>query len=72
MICEALSLTAAELSSTGVFIGDGVYDMQIAREAGMLAIGRLTGDNANVLIEAGAHHVIRELGELQALILQPR
>jgi phosphoglycolate phosphatase-like HAD superfamily hydrolase len=68
MIAEALSLPAGDLQARGVFIGDGVYDMQIAQEAGMTAIGRLTGDNADELIEAGADHVIRELGELQPLM----
>jgi phosphoglycolate phosphatase-like HAD superfamily hydrolase len=68
MIAEALSLPAGDLQARGVVIGDGVYDMQIAQEAGMTAIGRLTGDNADELIEAGADHVIRELGELQPLM----
>jgi phosphoglycolate phosphatase-like HAD superfamily hydrolase len=69
MIAEALSLTPSELSDAGVFIGDGVYDMQLARAAKMLAVGRLTGDNADVLVQAGAHRVISELHELRSLLL---
>ena len=71
MIADALSLSPTELSATGVFIGDGVYDMQVARQADMLAVGRLTGDNGAVLKQAGAHHVIASLGELHPFLDTP-
>ena len=68
LIAEAMAVSSAHLQTTGVFIGDGAYDMEIARTAGMTAIGRLTGDNAGVLLAAGAHHVIADLRELPSLL----
>jgi phosphoglycolate phosphatase len=64
---KALSLTPDDLRAS-VLTGDGAFDMQVAREAGMTAVGRLTGDNADVLRAAGAHVVIRDLRELPPLI----
>ena len=68
LIAEALATSPAHLRTTGFFIGDGVYDMEIARAAGMTAIGRRTGDNAEVLFRAGAHRVIAGLRELSPLL----
>ena len=68
MIAEALSVIPKDLQARGVFIGDGVYDMEVARQAGMTAIGRLTSDNAGVLFAAGAHQVIAGLRELPPLL----
>jgi phosphoglycolate phosphatase-like HAD superfamily hydrolase len=49
-------------------IGDGAYDMQVAREARIHAIGRLTGDNAAQLREAGANVLIKDLTDLLPLL----
>ncbi len=68
LIGEALGLRDGELSAAGMFIGDGVYDMQVARAAGIVAVGRLTGDNGATLREAGADHLIRSLTELEGLV----
>jgi phosphoglycolate phosphatase-like HAD superfamily hydrolase len=68
LITEGLAMTRDELREQGVFIGDGIYDMEIARTAGMTAIGRLTDDNAARLRRAGAHHVITDLSGLPPLV----
>jgi phosphoglycolate phosphatase-like HAD superfamily hydrolase len=64
---EALHLAPEELR-TAVLTGDGAFDMRVAREAGMTAVGRLTNANAEALFAAGAHHVVRDLTELEALL----
>jgi len=51
-----------------VYVGDGEGDMALAKAAGIVAIGRLTGDNEAELGEAGADYVIRELNELEPLL----
>jgi phosphoglycolate phosphatase len=68
---DRLGLSADQFAAAAVFVGDMPGDMQLARKAGMLAIGRLTGDNANQLRGAGAHHVISDLTELEALLRAP-
>jgi hypothetical protein len=42
--------------------------MAVAREAGILGIGRLTGNNAGALIAAGATYVLPDLRGLSQLI----
>jgi phosphoglycolate phosphatase len=71
LIREALGLQDPEMRQRGIFIGDGVYDMQVARAAGILAVGRLTGDNAATLLDAGAQHLISSLSELEAIVAAP-
>jgi phosphoglycolate phosphatase-like HAD superfamily hydrolase len=68
LIRQALGLEEAQLRSAGVFIGDGVFDMQVAREAGLPAIGRLTGANHEAMRRAGADHLIADLRELAAIL----
>jgi phosphoglycolate phosphatase-like HAD superfamily hydrolase len=70
LIGEALGLRDGELRATGVFVGDGVYDMQVARAAGILAVGRLTGENHATLREAGANHLIGSLAELESILAE--
>ncbi len=68
LIMKTLDLSEDELRARGVFVGDAVYDMQVARNAGVLAVGRLTGENGEALRQAGAQHLIRDLGEMDALL----
>jgi phosphoglycolate phosphatase len=68
LAAERLGVLPEELAATGVFVGDLPGDMQLARKAGLLAIGRLTGANADSLIAAGAQHVIPNLTELEPLL----
>jgi phosphoglycolate phosphatase-like HAD superfamily hydrolase len=68
LIAGALGMTSAELQARAAFIGDGIYDMSVAREAGIVGIGRLTGDNANALYAAGASYVLPDLRGLPQLV----
>jgi phosphoglycolate phosphatase len=68
LIARSLALQDGDLQSRGVFVGDAVYDMQVARAAGIVAIGRVAGDNAETLRDAGAHHLIHDLREIQPLL----
>jgi phosphoglycolate phosphatase-like HAD superfamily hydrolase len=64
----ALALGDGELRARGVFVGDAVYDMQVAREAGIRAVGRVSDGNAEALRSAGAQHLIQDLREIEALL----
>jgi phosphoglycolate phosphatase-like HAD superfamily hydrolase len=66
---EALGLSATAFSEASVYVGDTPGDMEVATDAGMVAIGRLTADNEASLRAAGAHYVIHDLTELQPLLL---
>ena len=68
LVVKALALCEGELQSRGVFIGDAVYDMQVALEAGIVAVGRVTDGNAETLRRAGAQHLIHDLREMRALL----
>ena len=48
--------------------GDGAFDMQVARQAGMTAVGRLTGNNADALYNAGAQFVVEDLYGLESIL----
>ena len=68
LVSQALELRDGDLKARGVFIGDAVYDMQVAREANLAAVGRVTDGNAETLRLAGAQHLIRDLREMQPLL----
>jgi phosphoglycolate phosphatase len=68
LIREALGLAEDELRQRGVFIGDGAYDMEVAGAGGLVAIGRITGENGAALREAGAGYLINSLTELDAIL----
>jgi len=56
-IARLLKVPAASI----IFVGDTAMDMQTARTCGMTAVGVLWGfRNADELLEAGAHHLIRQ------------
>ena len=58
-------LAAAETAS----IGNTVYDVQIAREGGVMSIATLTGaDSREKLCQANPDVMVRDLGELQRLL----
>jgi phosphoglycolate phosphatase len=68
LIAERLSISSKELAATAAFVGDMPSDMEVARRAGLLAIGRTDGANAKRLIAAGAQHVIADLRQLEPLL----
>jgi phosphoglycolate phosphatase-like HAD superfamily hydrolase len=64
IIRESLDLPDADFRASTAMIGDGPFDMQVGKIAGLTAIGRLTGDNAQQLREAGAEFIIADLEDL--------
>jgi phosphoglycolate phosphatase len=68
LVAAALSLRDGELASSGVFIGDAVYDMQVAREGGLVAVGRVSDGNGETLRKAGAQHLITDLREMEPIL----
>ncbi len=68
MARERLSLSAKDFASTAVYVGDTGGDMEIAKQAGLVGIARLTGDNGDELKAAGAGYVINDLSELEPLL----
>lgn len=68
MVLESCSEMGIELDRT-IVIGDAIYDMQMARSAGALAIGVSWGYNdAAALLNAGAHHMLNKPEELHAIL----
>jgi phosphoglycolate phosphatase len=68
MLLRAMAEAAAERSQT-VMIGDTVYDMQMARNAGVASIGVAWGyHEAADLIAAGADGVAEDFAALPGLI----
>jgi len=65
---EHLGLTEAELKASAALIGDGLFDMQVSREAGILAIGKVTDGNGEKLRQAGANYLIDDLTEVEPLL----
>jgi phosphoglycolate phosphatase len=68
MLLAAIADAQAEPGDT-VMIGDTVYDMQMAADAGTRAIGVGWGYHEPAeLIEAGAHGVAQDMAQLQEMI----
>jgi len=68
MIDAAIAQTGVEVADT-VMIGDTTYDIEMARNAGTLAIGVSWGyHQAQELLDAGAHAIIESFAELPTLL----
>lgn len=68
MLFNAMAETGAEAGST-VMVGDTTFDMEMARNAGTLAVGVAWGYHAvEELLEAGAHRVVDAYAGLPAVI----
>jgi phosphoglycolate phosphatase len=68
MAAAELGVTLDDIAGKAVLIGDQDGDMRLAREFGMLAIGRTNGPNSDKLRAAGAAYLIADLGELEAVL----
>jgi phosphoglycolate phosphatase len=68
MAREQLGMSEEQFAAAAVYVGDGEGDMALSKAAGIVAIGRLTGDNEEELRQAGADYVIRDLTELEPLL----
>ena len=73
MIRRELGLATSEFSSSTAFVGDAEYDMEVAAEAGITPVGRLTNRNrhdGDRLIAAGATILIDKLDQLSARLVR--
>jgi len=68
MLLQALAATGVE-AKDAVFIGDTIFDMQMAEAAHLRSIGVAWGHHgADRLQAAGAHHVAKTVDELRTTI----
>lgn len=70
MVLQAMAETGAVPAST-IVVGDTTYDMEMARNAGVQAIGVAWGyHDESILLASGAASIIRHFGELPDLVLR--
>ncbi len=62
-----LNLTQAQFCANSALIGDAEHDMELAKKAGIAAIGRITDDNGDRLKRAGADFLVHDLGEFVSI-----
>lgn len=68
MLLQALTATGVE-AKDAIFIGDTIFDMQMAKAARLRSIGVGWGHHdAERLMAAGAHHVAKTVDELRTTI----
>jgi phosphoglycolate phosphatase len=67
-IRDELRLDMLQFQLGSALVGDGEHDMIIAKKAGIVAIGRLTGGNSSALAKAGADYLIKSLDELVSIL----
>ncbi|WP_419913441.1 HAD-IA family hydrolase [Hoeflea sp.] len=68
MVLECCSDAGMDPAET-IVIGDAIYDIQMARNAGAMAVGVSWGyADAGQLHDAGAHHVVSQPAELMPII----
>jgi len=68
MVLQAMAETGGRPEST-VVVGDTTFDMQMARAAGVTAIGVAWGYHDPCQLEvSGAHHVAQDVADLAALL----
>lgn len=70
MVLQAMAETGAVAAST-IVVGDTTYDMEMARNAGVPAIGVAWGyHDEQILLKAGAVKIIKDFGELPDLAVE--
>ncbi|WP_136657413.1 HAD-IA family hydrolase [Nitratireductor sp. XY-223] len=68
MVLECCNDTGMDPSRT-IVVGDAIYDIEMARNAGATAVGVSWGyAEVRQLHEAGAHHIVREPADLMPII----
>ncbi|MCW0234521.1 MAG: HAD-IA family hydrolase [Ferrovibrio sp.] len=70
MVLQAMAETGAVPAST-IVVGDTTYDMEMARNAGVAAIGVAWGyHDEDILLRTGAARIIKSFGELPDLVIE--
>lgn len=68
LLRQELELDPVQFRTNSALVGDGEYDMKIAKEAQILAIGRATSSSSDSLRKAGADFVIKSLDQLVSIL----
>lgn len=71
IIRHELDLTPTQFRTHSVLVGDAEHDMLLAKEAGIVAIGRTSHCSGEQLKEAGADFVVSDLMELVTVLQRP-
>jgi phosphoglycolate phosphatase-like HAD superfamily hydrolase len=68
IVRRELRLTHEQFRANSALIGDAKHDMMLAKEAGIMAVGRVTRNNGNSLKRAGADFLVHDLKEFVFLL----
>ena len=61
---EHLNITVEKFTRDGAIVGDGIHDIEIGREMGLVSIGVTTTVEQKVLFEAGADYVVMSTSDI--------
>ena len=68
---DTLTLSQEEFQLNSMSVGDAQHDIQVARNAGILSVGRVNLFNAASLQEARPDYLISDFNELVQLLIDP-
>ena len=68
---DTLTLSQEEFQLNSMSVGDAQHDIQVARNAGILSVGRVNLLNAASLQEARPDYLISDFNELVQLLIDP-
>jgi len=68
LIKNKYHLKDKELKANAAFVGDGVYDIQIAKQAGLISISRIGTNDERTLEDANPDYIIETLHDLVWLL----
>jgi len=67
VFAKAAKVQIDEFSKNAFYVGDGPYDMRIAKMFGIFAIGVPTTVSNGLLLESGADIVVEKIGDIMGL-----
>jgi len=68
LIKDKYHLKDKDLKANAAFVGDGVYDIQIAKKAGLISISRIGTNDESTLEDANPDYIIETLHDLVWLL----
>jgi phosphoglycolate phosphatase len=71
ILCERLSLSQEEFQRNSMSVGDAQHDIQVAKNAGILSVGRVNSFNGASMHEAHPDFLISDFKELVQLLINP-
>jgi phosphoglycolate phosphatase-like HAD superfamily hydrolase len=66
---ERLSMSQADFQCNSMSVGDAAHDVQVAKAAGIISVGRVNSLNASSLQEAQPDYLIADFSELLQILL---